>query len=420
MSKPRSPIAEDPPRAVGSSSRAEAGDRPAEAAVPPRSARPLRWLGADSPFGLSLPDAKPSRTTFYAPRGVWHDEHRLIVCDSGNHRVLIWNRPPDEDHAPADVVLGQPDFDREGPAAGGRGPEKGMYLPTGVLVAGRRLLVADAWHHRILVWNRIPTRSDTAPDYAIGQPDLASVEPNRGGAPSMNSLNWPYGIALIAGRLHVADTGNRRILVWDGFPENDRPADWLLGQDSEHGCDENRGGAVSDCSFRWPHDLAGDGRWWFIADAGNHRVLVFRGELRGDHGADGVIGQQDFATAYEFPYGDQGANRLRFPYAVDRCDNVLAVADTANNRILFWRLPLSKSRFAAAFDVIGQVDFQQNGENQWDRVTGWTLCWPYGISFRNGLLAVADSGNNRVMIWDCEAVIEAARKEPENDDNRSE
>ncbi len=81
-------------------------------------ARPKVWLGAKSPGGLALPDAQPTPTQMYAPRGVWIDRERLIVCDSGNHRVLIWNEIPKRDGTPADVVLGQKDFYTEGPACG--------------------------------------------------------------------------------------------------------------------------------------------------------------------------------------------------------------------------------------------------------------------------------------------------------------
>ena len=39
----------------------------------------------------------------------------------------------------------------------------------------------------------------------------------------------------------------------------------------------------------------------------------------------------------------------------------------------------------------------------WDRVDADTLCWPYGLDWLGGetdLLAVADSGNNRVVVWE--------------------
>ena len=64
--------------------------------------RPLVRLGADSAFGLALPSATPTASQMYAPRGVWLDGTRLVVADSGNHRILIWHRMPEHDGAPAD------------------------------------------------------------------------------------------------------------------------------------------------------------------------------------------------------------------------------------------------------------------------------------------------------------------------------
>ena len=401
----RRPTPSEPVQAVRISSRHQSAPQIHDDPEPLHLARPTRWLGARSPFGLALPDAHPSPITMYAPRGVWMDDERLIVCDSGNHRILIWRELPRTDQAPADVVLGQPDFTSEGPAAGGRGPQNGLHLPTGVIVVEGRLVVADAWHHRLLVWNEIPTRSDVPPDHAIGQPDLAQVEVNRAGSPDRDTLYWPYGLAWIGGRLHVADTGNRRVLIWDGFPESDRPADYLLGQARPDAGQENRDGPIAADSFRWPHDFAGHGEWLFVADAGNHRVLGWKGFPESDRPADVVLGQEDFSTAWELPYDAQGPRRLRFPYAIDCCDNVLAAADTANNRILFWRLPLDAPRFAPAFDLIGQASFAENGENRWQNVRDETLCWPYGTCLHDGQLVIADSGNNRVTIWDCHDVM---------------
>ncbi len=132
---------------------------------------PRTWLGAPAPGGLALPQASPSMAWMYSPRGVFIDDSHVVVADSGNHRVLIWHGVPESDEQPADVVLGQPDGTSEGRAAGGRGPERGMNLPTGVAVVGGRLIVADAWHHRILVWDEVPRRSDAAPDVVLGQVD---------------------------------------------------------------------------------------------------------------------------------------------------------------------------------------------------------------------------------------------------------
>ncbi|MCB0901532.1 MAG: hypothetical protein KDB83_05320, partial [Actinobacteria bacterium] len=178
----------------------------------------------------------------YSPRGVWTDGRTVVAADSGNHRILIWHTFPDHDGAPADVVLGHADFTSEGPAAGVGDTARGMYLPTGVAVIGRHLVVADAWHHRVLVWDGIPQTDFAAPDHVIGQKDLTSVEPNRGGAPDLDTLYWPFGFAVVAGVFWVADTGNRRVLGWRaGLPLDGRPADVLLGQADASAREDNSG-----------------------------------------------------------------------------------------------------------------------------------------------------------------------------------
>jgi hypothetical protein len=351
-------------------------------------------LGAASSGGLALPDAHPTPAQLYAPRGVWFDDERLIVADSGNHRILIWSPLPDRDGAPAQIVLGQPDFHSEGP--------KLFHLPTGVGVFGGKLFVADAWHHRILVWNELPQRSGVPPDYALGQPDLSAVEPNRGGNACADSLYWPFGLGFVHGRFYVADTGNRRVLYWNGLPEPGRPPDGVLGQPDLSQNSENRGEGVGPRSFRWAHAIAGDERRLFVADAGNHRVLGWAPPPLGDAFANLLLGQKDFASDRELNYGPQSAAKLRFPYGASYDEGLLAVADTANNRVLLYERP-AESELAEADGVIGQTDFASFGENGWKAITPATLCWPYGVHLHRRRLAIADSGNNRVMLWSREA-----------------
>ena len=376
----------------------------AGAAIPTVSAGRQVRLGAAAPGGLALPSGTPTRSQLYAPRGVFLNESVLAVADSGNHRILLWHGLPDEDGTPADTVLGQPTAEGEGANAAGRGPENGLHLPTGLAVLDGGLFVADAWNHRVLVWNRVPKRSDAPPDWTLGQDDLSSCEPNRGGAASASTLYWPYGLGWVDGWFYVADTGNRRVLAWRGLPESNRPADAVLGQPDFFATDENRGGPPSARSFRWPHAVAGAGGYTYVADAGDHRVLGWRGEPWGepwgeaDRDADFALGQADLASAGELPYAPQSASTLRFPYALASDGTVLAVADTANNRVLLWdRAPAGNG--SPADRVIGQANFAGNGENRWQAVRQDTLCWPYGLCLFAGRLAVADSGNNRVMIW---------------------
>ncbi|HEX4935552.1 MAG TPA: hypothetical protein VFV33_20365, partial [Gemmatimonadaceae bacterium] len=136
-----------------------------------------------------------------------------------------------------------------------------------------------------------------------------------------------------------------------------------------------------------------------VADAGNHRVVGWTPRPAGDAAADLVLGQRDFTSNEELPHRQQGPHRLRFPYAVAAGAGRLAVADTANNRVLLWRsLPRAGVQLPADA-VLGQLDFGAAGENRWKAVADDTLCWPYGLSLHGDRLAIADSGNNRVVIW---------------------
>jgi hypothetical protein len=362
-------------------------------------ATPRVWLGAPAPGGLALPAAQPTPEQLYAPRGLFFDDRTMVVADTGNHRVLLWHNVPLEEPRPADLVLGQPDFFSEGPQAGGRGPAGGMFLPTGVAICEGQLVVADAWNHRVLVWDGLPTRSDTPPAYALGQQNLHEIEPNGGGEPSATSFYWPFGLSWIAGRLYVADTGNRRVLAWNGLPEPGQPPELVLGQPSASVREENRGGPPEANSFRWPHALAGDADTLYAADAGNHRILGWSPAPTSDCPAALLLGQRDYASAREQPHVAQGPERLRFPYGVSFEHGRLAVADTANNRVLLWNDAPRRGIGQPADVVLGQVDFAGSGENRWQAVAPDTFCWPYGLHLHNGYLAIADSGNNRVMIW---------------------
>lgn len=371
---------------------------PAPVGVGLEVASPVRWLGGPSAFGLMLPDAAPTPSTMYAPRGVCLTDDAVIVADTGNHRVLVWQSAmPAADHAEADVVIGQPDMTTEGPGL--------FFLPTGVIVHDGRLLVADAWHHRILVWDEVPRSSDVPPSFVLGQDSMDDV--GEGCGPQQ--FYWPFGLAVIDGELWVCDTGNRRVLGWlDGVPEPGRAADVVLGQPDLWSRGENRDGPVAADSLRWPHAVCavrGPGeRTLFVADAGNHRVLGWRGTVDHERRADVVVGQPGFDSAVEYPYRPQGPRSFRFPYAIAATpDGALYVGDTSNNRILaiddadatVGSTPIG----AAANRVLGQHDLDANGENRWSRVEHDTLCWPYGLAHRDGLLAVADSGNNRCVLW---------------------
>src|SRR5580704_5577049 len=108
-------------------------------------------------------------------------------------------------------------------------------------------------------------------------------------------------------------------------------------------------------------------------------------------GASLVLGQPDFtSTNYATT-----ANGMRLPTGIATDGRNLAVADTANNRVLLWKeIPTQVGQPADI--VIGQPDFVTV---QPVIVTQSSLRAPQGVWIQNGQLFVADTQNNRVMIW---------------------
>lgn len=85
-----------------------------------------------------------------------------------------------EDNAPADFVIGQPDFFHEGRNAKAEISAYSLNVLMGVTACGKGLAVADAWNHRILIWNEKPTNNNQPANIVLGQADFNSGESNRG------------------------------------------------------------------------------------------------------------------------------------------------------------------------------------------------------------------------------------------------
>ena len=60
--------------------------------------------------GNPAPIVAPSQNALRVPTGVATDGQRLVVADTDNNRVLIWNSIPTSNNQPADVVVGQSGF----------------------------------------------------------------------------------------------------------------------------------------------------------------------------------------------------------------------------------------------------------------------------------------------------------------------
>ncbi len=346
---------------------------------------------------------------------------RVYIADAENNRVLGWaNASSFGNGAPADLVIGQPDFSSNScnPAA-----DDTLCLPSGVAVDGSgNLYVSDSSHSRVLEYTNpfgacssFPCVGDPA-DLVFGQGGMTSVGCNSdtgGGAPTNADLCQPSAIAVDkSDNLYVADSGNNRVLKYNTPLSTDTVADMVFGQGGSF--------TVGDCNFDTgggnptandlcdPSGVVLDGAGnLYIADTINSRVLEYNAPLTTT--ANRVLGQGG-----SFGLGDCNSDTLDIGSSADDLCNPtglgldaagdLYVADTNNSRVLEYTTPLTTN--ATADLVFGQggdftsdvCNFDVGVVNDVDGSTAIDLCTPTGVALDgSGDLYVADAGNNRTL-----------------------
>ncbi len=350
-------------------------------------------------------ELKPaSNITMRLPTAVATDGRFLAVADTDNNRVLIWNSIPTVNGAPANVVVGQPDFQRAVPNDGqGFTPtSKSLKGPQGVWIQDGRLLVADTGNNRILIWNRVPSANGQTADLVLGQSDFNSfVQPDLTKttveAKPTNMLT-PVSVSSDGQRLYVADLGHNRVLVWNSIPTaNQAPADLALGQPDMQSAVSNNSTKVCaskgkdkdekdfypqrcEATLEFPRFALSDGRRLFIADGGNDRILIYNSvPTQSGAAADAVIGQLsgelNLISDSADPRGVASAGAVRTPVSLAWDGTNLYASDPFNRRVMVFtmaerRVPNTGVRNAASRAVyaIGVVSFSgQVKEN--DEVT---------------------------------------------------
>jgi len=254
-----------------------------------------------------------TQSGFTNPSAVATDGKIMVVADTDSNRVLLWKSIPTTNGAPADLVLGQPDFTTLNAATS----NKGMRGPQGVWIQGTQLFVADTDNSRIMVWNTIPTSNYQAADYVLGEPDFNTAPPvtTLDLTPTASNLFSPVSVTSDGQRLYVADLGHARVLIWNSIPtQTNQPANVAIGQPDLVSEVDNNAAALcktngndangnptypASCygTLSLPRYALSDGTQLFIADGGNDRVVVFNSiPTKSGQNADIVIGQPDEFT----------------------------------------------------------------------------------------------------------------------------
>ncbi len=170
-----------------------------------------------------------TQSGFRNPTMVASDGKILVVSDTDNNRVLIWKTIPTVPDQPADLVLGQPNFTTGTPGLN----SAAMRGPQGVWVQGTQLFVADTQNHRVLIWNGIPTSNNQPADVVLGEPNFTTAPASTTSdlPPTATNLFSPVSVTSDGRRVYVTDLGHHRVLIWNSIPtQNGQAADVVVGQ----------------------------------------------------------------------------------------------------------------------------------------------------------------------------------------------
>lgn len=373
-----------------------------------------------------------SRLYFKTPRSVAYDGKYLVVGDYNAHKMFVYKGLPTENGKEADFIYEPPGILKVATGvslAGGKlfattdnsisvwekpfskdneEPDfsfRGLNSPYGLASGGNHLFVADSNNNRVLIYNKLPGRSDNSPDVVLGQKDFNT---NRYVARNSRNNPRPYtdgniliitddynGLTQIYKHLpdeSMADAdlhgvlegnylacgykgvlycaGPNGLYEWDTIPEKPKKADYW-----------------SSFLFQQVEGLSVDDTAVYVSDSKANRILVYnRNNFAGKQMPDFILGQNSFETTIS----GNNPNQLNYPGQVSSDGKHLAVADTDNRRILIWDLPITEN---------GQQPSIIWDSNSMKGFSPFTLNLPKGVFIYDERLFVSDTGNNRVLIW---------------------
>ena len=133
-----------------------------------------------------------------------------------------------------------------------------LRYPGKVLVAGKRIAIADSGHHKILV-GTLDQPSTAKMDRVIGTGEPGFSDGKNG------QLNYPQGMALVGETLYIADAENHSIRAVDLSNGELRTLAGTGSQMRTRG--DRQKGAMSS-----PWDVVISGRTLYVAMAGTHQL----------------------------------------------------------------------------------------------------------------------------------------------------
>jgi hypothetical protein len=340
-------------------------------------------LGQSSGTGMAYSQGTP--WSFNETNGISVIDNSLVITEgtlSANNAISIWNTLPATYNTNFNFTISSISYLTQ----------TNWSVPLKFHTDGTRLFALTGT--AIYIWNTIPAETSTAPNIVLGQADFTSTTANAGGL-SSSSLNGASDLTIVAGKLVVADTNNNRILIWNSIPTaNNQAADVVVGQSNFTSNQQNRGATVAANTLDLPLGVATDGTKLFISDTYNYRVLIYN-TVPASNGASAntVIGQANMTsrTSAVTQSNFNGADRLIV------MGSSLIVNEKVSNRIMIWNTVPTTNGVAADI-VLGQSSFTGSSINA-GGISASSLASQSDIFSDGSKIYVADTSNNRILYW---------------------
>jgi DNA-binding beta-propeller fold protein YncE len=325
----------------------------------------------ETPVRFDLEREKAQPTPLRFPGKIVADAAggRLFISDSNHNRIVVASR----EGKLLDLI-----------GTGAAGKSDGAYdkasfdHPQGMTLVGDKLYVADTENHLL---REIDLKAKTVGTLAgTGR----QGHERRGGALLATSLNSPWDLAHVDGKLYVAMAGPHQVWVVDLAERKS------IKVYAGSGKEDVVNGPLEFAALAQPSGIATDGKFLYVADSEGsaiRRVPLDGGEV------STIVGTSDLPRGRSlFEFGDRdgigSAARLQHPLGIAWSEGLLYVADSYNHKIKEVDPAQDRARTLLGDGRSGDGDDPPRFSE------------PGGLAVAGETLYVADTNNHRIRVVD--------------------
>ena len=320
------------------------------------------------PLRFKLEREKELERPLSFPGKVLADEggRRLVISDSNHHRIVVASL----DGEVTDIV----GTGEKGLSDGGFG-EACFNDPQGAALDGDLLYVADTKNHALRLVDLVQKTVRT-----VAGTGRQATSFHDGGNAQFVELSSPWDVALHEGSLFVAMAGFHQLWRMDLETREIRPH---AGSGRERIVD----GPLALAQLAQPSGIVTDGELLYFTDSETSAIRT--ADLTSSGNVATVVGQDLFTFGDVDGMGDEV--RLQHPLGIELFDGSLLITDTYNNKV---KRVLPKTRGATSFLGSGEPGLK-DGPGMLAQFHE-----PCGLSVARGVLYIADTNNHAIRLAD--------------------